>query len=492
MDGEERELPRAFGFWSGAALVAASMIGTGILVTPGYAAVGLGSHISAIVLWLLGGLLAFCGALTLAEMATAMPKVGGEYVYVERAWGPTTAFMYGWATLIVGFAGPTAAAGISAAKFLFAGLPENLGKTLADPSASWVQIVASALVLVFTFAHCFGQRSSAWVQGATTLFKYATLGAFALIGIGYGIRSHSWGRMWELCREGGAPNVPSAALWEHLKALAFMPAAAATALVYMSYTYVGWNGAAYVAGEIRDPARLLPRSLLGGCLAVTALYVAIATAFASTHSASELRALNAAAAATPNADGSGETKKENPLDTLALASLEKAIPHPLTRPVFSWIIGLGLVATISAFLLTGSRVMVAMARSGHFLSFAGTWNERRNAPIVALVLLGAPSAAMVWYGDLDRLLNFLGTGLTALGVVFGLSIFLLRRQPDYRPPFRLPLYPLPTILYLASCLFMLGMGFVSDWNQTAGAVGVVVAGAPVYWLIRGWRPSDRP
>ena len=480
MNDDSQELPRAFGFWSGTALVAASMIGTGILVTPGYTTVGLGSHLSSILLWVVGGVLALCGTLTLAEMASAMPKVGGEYVYVDRAWGPMAAFAYGWATLVVGFAGPTAAAGITAIKFLLKGLPEDVGEKLSNPNWHLVPAFASVLVLCFAVAHCFGQRNSAWVQGATTLFKYATLVAFALIGIAYGFRTETWGQIWEICTDRG---ISSAGWWEHLKALTFMPTATATALVYISYTYVGWNGAAYVAGEVRDPGRQVPRALLGGCLAVTLLYVAIAVAFAGTHSASELCALDAAAKPKPG-DAPG-LKKPNPLDTLAVASLERAIPHPLTRPILSWVIGLGLVATVSAFLLTGSRVMVAMARTGHLAAAAGTWSSRRNSPVISLILLGISSAAMTWYGDLDRLLNVLGIGMTALGLLFGTSIFLLRRQPDYQPPFHVPAYPLPPILYLISCAFMIIMGFVSDWKETSQALFVVAVGAPIYWLARG-------
>jgi basic amino acid/polyamine antiporter, APA family len=483
MNDDSHELPREFGFWSGAALVAASMIGTGILVTPGYTAVGLGSHVSAVVLWILGGVLAFCGALTLAEMASAMPKVGGEYVYVDKAWGPTTAFAYGWSTLVVGFAGPTAAVAISASQFLVAGLPQSWGDSLSRSGLFATQIFATLLILAFTFVHCLGQRSSAWVQATTTAFKYITLFAFAILGLAYGMRTGAWSQVWELSDSSLSPAGHSATFWEHMKALGAMPALAASALVYISYTYVGWNGAAYVAGETRDATKLVPRALLGGCLAVTALYVAIAAAFASTHSVVELRELsvNAAVAETSDADAG---PKKNPLDTLALASIERAIPSDVTRPAFSAVIGLGLIATLSAFLLTGSRVMVAMARSGHFIAAGGSWNSNRNAPVNSLFILGLASTLMTWYGELDKLLNFLGLGLTVLGLIFGTSIFLLRRRSDYQPTFRVPFYPLPPVLYLLSCVFIMTMTFVSDWEQAAKAVAVVLVGAPIYWAAK--------
>jgi APA family basic amino acid/polyamine antiporter len=129
--------------------------------------------------------------------------------------------------------------------------------------------------------------------------------------------------------------------------------------------------------------------------------------------------------------------------------------------------------------------MMAMALGGHFLPWAGTWSTRRNAPVVALLMLGIPTAGVVWYGKLLELINLLGTGLNALGIVFGASIFALRRQPDYRPVFHVPLYPLPPLGYLLGCVTILG---VSLWTQpgiTLVSLGVILAGVPIYWLIRG-------
>jgi APA family basic amino acid/polyamine antiporter len=465
MNDDSDDLPRAFGFWSGAALVAASMIGSGILVTPGYAAAGLGSHVAGVILWIVGGVLAFCGALTLAEMASAIPKVGGEYVYVEKALGPTAGFTYGWATLVIGFVGPTASVALLSAKFLLQGLPEAYAETFTSPDCVCTPGLACALIVLFTIVHCLGQQRSAWVQNATTLFKYATLAGFAVLGIAYGFRAGSWNNLWELASVGSETQVAS--LWDHVKALAVMPTAAAGALVFMGYSYIGWNGAAYVAGEMREAPRMVPRSILAGCLGVMALYVAIALAFAAAFSVQEIR-------------GMTDAQK----DTIALAAFQKAVPHPATKIAFSWIVGLGLIATLSAFLFTGSRVVLAMARTGHFFPIAGSWNARRNAPVLATLILGVPSAAMVWYAKLDELINFLGIGLTGLGVMFAVSIFVLRRQPDYRPVYRVPLYPLPPLVYLGSCLFILGMKSAENWKQPLLAVGVILLGVPVHLLVR--------
>jgi APA family basic amino acid/polyamine antiporter len=155
--------------------------------------------------------------------------------------------------------------------------------------------------------------------------------------------------------------------------------------------------------------------------------------------------------------------------------------------------GFGLIATVSAFLLTGSRVMVAMARAGHFLPIAATWNGRRNAPVVAMLMLGIPTAAAVWYGKLIGLLELLGTGLNALGIIFAASIFVLRRQPDYRPVFRVPLYPLPPLVYLSACVAILGVSLKSRFEPTAISLGVILLGAPIYWAAKRWKgPSSSP
>lgn len=494
MNDESQELPRAFGFWSGVALVAASMIGSGILLTPGFTAAAMGSHLSAISLWMLGGVLALCGALTLAEMASAIPKVGGEYVYVDRAFGPTTAFTYGWATLVVGFVGPTAAVALAAAKFLLAGLPESYAETLTHSDCLCGPGLACAIVVLFTLIHCTGQRSSAWVQTATTAFKYGTLAAFALLGFSFAFRTGSWGNLAELAKtsESGV-TIERAGLGEHLSAMVKNYSAAVQSLVFITYAYVGWNGAAYIAGEARDATRLVPRCLLVGTLAVTLLYVVIALAFSGTFSVGELQTLKAKAESANKKDQEGkvkpspeEEKARESLDVLALEGVVRAVPTSATKGAASMLFGLGLIATVSAFLLTGSRVMVAMSRAGHFLPIAASWNERRNAPVVALLMLGIPTAAAVWYGKLIGLLEMLGTGLNALGIVFALSIFVLRRRPDYRPVFRVPLYPIPPLIYLFACVGILGVSLATPerLQPTLISLGVILAGAPIYWIAK--------
>jgi APA family basic amino acid/polyamine antiporter len=487
MIDDAQELPQGFGFWSGAALVAASMIGTGILLTPGYTAAVLGSHLSGLFLWVVGGVLALCGALTLAEMASAIPKVGGEYVYVDRAFGPTTAFTYGWATLVVGFVGPTAAVALAAAKFLIAGLPESYAEAFSQADCPCGPALACAIVVVFMLVHCTGQRNSAWVQTATTGFKYGTLAAFALLGFAYAFRSGSWGNLADLATPSSAgTTIRPAGIGEHLSATLAMVAATVQSLVFVTFAYVGWNGAAYIAGEARDAVRIVPRALLAGCLAVTSLYVVMALAFAGTFSLGELRTMkttsekiDAEGNPTPDALKARET-----FDVLALEGVVRAVPTSVTKPVASALFGVGLIATVSAFLLTGSRVMVAMARAGHFLPLAGTWNARRNAPVAALLMLGIPTAAAVWYGKLIGLLELLGAGLNALGIVFAASIFVLRRRPDYRPAFRVPLYPLPPLVYLVACVGILGVSLATRFEPTAISLGVILLGAPIYWLAR--------
>ena len=492
MNGESQELPRAFGFWSGAALVAASMIGTGILLTPGAAAAALGSHLSAILLWVVGGLLALCGALTLAEMASAIPKVGGEYVYVDRAFGPTAGFTYGWATLVVGFVGPTAAVALAAAKFLLAGVPDEYAASLARLPFPADPALACFLVVLLTLVHCTGQRNSAWVQTATTGFKYATLAVFALLGFSYAFRMGTWSNLSELADPAKAPlSTASASVASHWSTLLTMPGKAVLSLVFITYAYVGWNGAAYVAGEARDAEKLVPRSLLAGCLAVTVLYVVIALAFAGTFTVGELTALKSKADAADEKEQKNEqpspdeVRARETLNVLALEGVVRSVPSPATRPAASALFGVGLIATISAFIVTGSRVMMAMAVGGHFLPVAASWNVRRNAPVAALLLLGVPTAGVVWYGKLLDLINLLGTGLNALGIVFAASIFALRRRSDYHPVFHVPLYPLPPLGYLIGCAMILGVSLWTQPGMTLTSLGVILAGAPIYWLVRG-------
>ncbi|HVJ81717.1 MAG TPA: amino acid permease [Planctomycetia bacterium] len=447
--GGALDLPRTFGFWTGAAIVAASMIGSGILVSPGHTAAATGSHMLATLLWAGCGLLALCGALTLAEMATARPQVGGEVIFVEWAFGRFAGFIYGWATLVLGFIGPIAVIARLAADYTIKSLPEVYAGSLGGADCNCVSWLAVTYIAIFTLTLCLGQKESAWVQTAATAVKYGTLAAIALAGLVFGL-PHA---------ERLFVSVPPEQGWTGIL----------TATFYIKYTYIGWNGVTYVAGEIRDPSRLLPRCIIAGCLGTTALYLTVVLAMGLAYSPADVQAI-----------------PENERDLLAIRAFEKLSGVPAAGRVFAAVVGLGMLATINAFLLTGSRVAFMMARKGGLPSFLGHWSGR-NAPVTALLLQGAAAAALAWNATAASLMYELGIGLSLMGVLFGGAIFALRRRPEYRPTFRVPLYPLPSIIYFGICLSLVGFAATMKTEFFLKAAGAIVAGAPLYFLTR--RPA---
>ncbi len=470
------ELPRQYGPWFAGALVAASMVGVGILVTPFFAVKAAGSLWGSSFLWLFGGFYSLCGALMLASVATARPKSGGEYLYVEEAFGPAAGYLYGWATLLLGFAAPIAAVALAATRFLM----QALAFDLAVPDLSgcvWCTPLAALLILALGAWHCLGPMASSRMQIAATAVK---LGLLALVVVGLAVLAlrdvpgllgrlnqdfndaYSGFSGWE--QKLGVVgqnfrNVPAgAALMGSLEL--FAPLLGSMAFVV--FTYTGWNAAAYVAGEIRDPARNLPRALVGGCAAVTLFYLLAVFGLAARFPAAGILMENDAF-----------------LERMASRSFEKSFGGDWVWAC-NLVVGLGMLATVSAFLVTGARVMFAMARSGHFPAFAGGWQARQGAPVAALVTLAAASAALACFGTVRTLLEAVGGGLAATGVVLGAAALRLRRLPGYAPAFVPMLDPLPTWLFTIFSGLIAAGAALSDGVKAAWGLLAIVAALPIY------------
>jgi APA family basic amino acid/polyamine antiporter len=271
---------------------------------------------------------------------------------------------------------------------------------------------ASLLIAAVTLAHCLGQTESGRIQVTVTAVKFVLLLGLGVGGVLFG--TGDWGHL-------AAGHWPTAAQWPAL----------ATGLIYVSYAYSGWNGAAYLAGEIRDPAKLLPRTLLFGTLTVIALYLLVNLAY--------VFALDPAAMTALSFDDPAVQKVA---ETAATRLFGRE-----TANVFGVLIGLSLVASASAYVLTGPRVTFAMARDGDFPTFAGRLHPRRGIPVWATLAQGAAAVAFVWSGSFLQLLDYVSVGLAAVSGLVVASVFPLRRR-GVVATFGLPLYPLPPLLYL--------------------------------------------
>ena len=447
---EETLLPRKFGFWTGWFVVFASTVGSGILTNSGPILKTTSSPSSLLILWLLGGLLALAGALSLAEMTSGIPQVGGEYTYVRMAYGRAMGFVYGWGMLVIGFCAPIALISYTTNAYVFPALQgvPYFSRFLSLGSETFMtNLGATALITLFTFFHCLGQASSRRLQHATTLFNLCLLTGFGVLGLCSG--------------QGHVSNISSGAGVTNVGLLPL-----ATGMVLVSYAYTGWNGAAYIAGEVINPKITVPRCLIFGCLGITLLYVLVNLVYVAAIPIERIHSLT-----------------DTQLNRIAEVSIEALLGTKAAR-LFSFLFSMGAVAGLSAYILTGPRVAFAMARDGLFPEFVGKLHKTTLAPVTATLAQSGLALLFLWSGTFQQVLTFTGYGLSVMGVMAVAPIFMIRRRPDFSPAFRVPFYPwTPLFFVLVYCAILIG-SFLDNPKLSALSLIWVAMGFPLYWLIQ--------
>jgi APA family basic amino acid/polyamine antiporter len=446
------ELRRGFGLSTATYVVIASMVGTGILVSPGFMMASLKNHPLIFGLWALGGLLALCGALCVAELAAALPRAGGEYVYLREAYGPMPAFLSGWTSFLVGFSAPLAVAGYVAAKYLLTpfGLTENetapFIKTTATAvvvTAPYIKIAAAAIIVIITVPNLLGHRQSAWTQNLTTLLKFGLFVVLAALAFLFGK-----GQLSNFAQGQSLANVKLGD--------------AATQLFYVMFAYSGWNAATYVAGEIKNPARVLPRALLLGTALVVVLYLGLNLTFAY---------------AVPLADVDFENAEMVP--RTAVTNLFGS----RISGVFSIAIGLAFLATVSAFIITGPRIYYAMARDGLFPAIAGRVSSKGGIPVYAMIAQSTCAILILFLIDFQNMYKYAAVGQSLFAMLWIGAVYVLRwRRPDMARPFRVPGYPVVPAIFIGVVLFIAVFAFKQWRTPSYLSLGSILAGVPVYYI----------
>ncbi len=435
------ELPRGLGLSTATYVVIASMVGSGILISPGYMFASLNNHTAIFGLWVLGGALAMCGALCVAELAAAMPRAGGEYVYLREAYGPMPAFLSGWTSFLLGFSAPLAVNSYITATYVLA--PFGVAGAQDGPNRI-VQMTAVAIIAVITVPNVLGQRQSAWTQDLTTILK---IGLFvALVGAGFAFGS---GRLAYLSEGQSLGQIA--------------PGTAATQLFYVMFAYSGWNAATYMAGEVARPEKTLPRALVMGTAVVILLYLALNLVFAY---------------AVPPSEIDFTTAKQLPQ-----IAAERLFGSGMAN-AFSVAIGLTFLATISAFIVTGPRVYYAMAKDGLFPAIAGRVDPRTGVPRRAMIAQSLCAIVILFVTDFQNLYKYSAVGLSLFSLLFIAAVYVLRwRKPEMARPFRVPGYPIVPAVYLLVTVFM-GVFAFTEWKEPSlWSLGSILAGIPIYY---GW------
>lgn len=421
------------GFWVCVTLVFASMVGTGVFTSLGFQIGALPSPFVILALWALGGVVALCGALSYAELAAALPRSGGEYHFLSRIFHPAVGLMAGIVSVFVGFSAPIALGAMAFGKYIssaFPGVPPLLASL--------------CVVLVLAVVHGMTLRVSGKFQVVATGFKACLILFFIAAGV---------------FLSPGADFRPKPG---DLALIASPPFA--IALMFVMYSYSGWNSAVYIAGEVRSPARVIPAALTVATLAVTLLYVALNAVFLASAPASEL---------------AGKVEVG-----------EVAARHlfgPAGGRLMACVIGAGLVSALSALTWAGPRVAQTAGEDFPALS----WFARRSpggVPRRALAFQTGVAACLLLTSSFEAVLIYAQFALIACSCLTVIGLLVLRwREASLARPFRCPWVPLVPLVYLGVGLFTLGYTFVARPAQALAGAVTLAAGAGLYFLVRPGR-----
>jgi APA family basic amino acid/polyamine antiporter len=418
-DGE-----RPLGLLTATSLVVASMIGAGIFTTTGLLAASLGDERLILLAWLVGGALALAGALSYGELGAMMPEAGGDYASLTEIYGPRVGFVCGFVTFVAGFAAPIGGVALALGAYVQALRPET-----SPP------VTATVVIAILTIAHASGVRAGARVNDVAAVLKLGVVVAFVVAGL----------------------LVPATAEPGRAAPTLADPAGPfAAALVLIAFAYTGWNAAAYIGGEIRDPARLLPRALAVGTSIVTVLYLALNVVYFRAAAPAQLAGV------------------EHVGDVAA-----RRLFGPGIATVFDVGIVLVLLSTVSAFAMAGPRVTLAMARRGEIPAPFARSNAR-GAPAAAVVLLGLVALPFVWISGLQRTLEYVGVMLTSAAALAVFGVVVLRQREPARPrPYRVPAYPLTPLAFVALSAWMVVFAARDSpapvlWSAATVAAGLVL------------------
>jgi len=451
-------LERRLGPLDAAAIIVSNVIGTGLLFAPSQVAAAVPSPLLFLGAWLAGGVLAFAGAMAYAELAALRPRAGGEYVYLKEAYGPLAAFLTGWTSFVAGFSGAIATSAVVLAFYLGRFVPAAANSTpfltvplvpgMIELSLSPQTMVAIAAIVGMSWIHLRGVGPGRLVMDVLAVLKVGAFVVFIALGFSFGT-----GNMANLTEPGSA----TATGW-------------LLALIPVMYAYSGWNAATYVAEEVRDPGRNVPRALALGTVAVVAIHLLMNTLYIYVMPVRELGQVPGSV-----------------LDFVADGLLGAAAGN-----IMGVVSIVSLLASISAMTFAGPRVYFAMARDGLFFRRAATVHPRYKTPASAIVAQAVWSSLLVMSAKADALLTYTGFAIVLFSGVAVVALFVLRtRQPGAERPFRAWGYPIAPGIYAAASAAIVLNGLVRAPGPTGSGALIILAGVPLYFFFkaRGRTPS---
>jgi len=431
-------LKRQIGLWSAIAIVIGTTIGSGIFRSPAAIADRLPGPLPLAAIWVAGGLFALCGALSLAELASAFPRTGGIFAYIKEGFGRLPAFLFGWAEISV-----IRAAAVGAIAITFA---EYFLRVIGVNPAEYARYVAAAAIITMGTVNILGVKWGTLAINITTLAKYGGLLFIIIVALAIG-----------LPRTGGyyTPALPEGS---------FTMSAFGLALVSVLWAYDGWADLSYTGGEVKDPERNLPRALIGGTLAVIVIYLLANIAYLAVIPVEEMRR-----------------------SPLVAADVAQKVIGPAGVVFVGVTVMLSTFGTLTGSLFTSPRIFFAMAEDGLFFRSVAKVHPKFHTPHIAIGINILLAVVFVLIRNFEQLADAFVTAIVpfyALGVA---AIFVVRKRPGYAPAFRVPGYPFVPLLFVLSTLYLLGNALIDPSSRLATAItlGIVLLGIPVFYLTVG-------
>ncbi|MBL7803396.1 MAG: amino acid permease [Saprospiraceae bacterium] len=484
-DRQEHQLQRSLGLLDGTLLVAGGMIGSGIFIVSADCARMVGSSGWLLLLWLAAGAITIMAALSYGELAGMMPKAGGQFVYIEKAYGQLPAFLYGWTVFTVIQTGTIAAVAVAFAKYsayFFPALgPQNVLLKIGSFTISAGQLFAIAMIALLTFVNSRGLKAGKAIQLVFTTAKILALLALIVLGLAVGLQTDVFAQNWQ-SPWAASQTVLENGQWVTHPLVGFgLLIAFGTALIGPLFSSDAWNNVTFVAGEMKNPRRNIPLSLLFGVCLVTALYLMANIAYLALlplqGSPEAADAVGQGIQFAGYSDGVANDRVGTAAGSMIFGGLSAAIMAALI-----------MVSTFgcnNGLILAGARVYYVMAQEGLFLKKAGTLN-RFDVPGTALVAQAVWASLLCLSGTYGALLTYCTFASLVFYMVTIGGIFILRRkEPDAERPYRVIGYPVLPVLYIllagAVCAILL---FTAPQNTWPG-VAIVLLGIPVYY----WQKS---
>ena len=416
-----------------AAVVVANMVGTGVFTSLGFQLIDIQSAPVILMLWLVGGVSALCGALSYAELGAALPKSGGEYHFLNEIYHPCAGFISGWVSATVGFAAPTALAALTFGSYL------NSSGLDVDPL-----LLATVAIVALTAAHCSNHRRSGKTQTAFTALKILLIFGFSVAALTLS----------------PAENQVEFA-WSDETTSALGSGVFAVSLIYVNYAYSGWNAATYISGELATPQRSLPWVLGISTTLVAALYCLLNFVFLSV---APIEALT------------GKVE-------VGVIAARHAFGAELGVSMGA-LLALLLISTISAMILAGPRVLHRIGQD--YPRFAPLARQNRDGiPVTAITLQSGLALLFLWTASFEQILVFSGATMALNTFATVMGLFVLRwRRPDIERPFKVSLYPFTPLVFLTITGWTLTYVVIQRPIEALISAAVVVSGGAFYWLVR--------